>query len=47
MRVGEIAVYFQKHTNHVSIICGQNAVFLDVQTGGNYSNHFAFNVKVT
>jgi hypothetical protein len=44
MRVGEIAVYFQIHTKHVSVLCGQNANFLDVQAGGIYNDHFALKV---
>jgi hypothetical protein len=29
------------HTKHIDALCGQNVEFVDVKTGGTYSNHWA------
>ena len=36
-----IAVCSQIHTKHINTLCGQNVEFLDIITGGTYSNHRA------
>ena len=35
-----IAVWFQIHTKHINILCGQNVELLNVEPGGTYSNHW-------
>jgi hypothetical protein len=32
-------VYSENHTKHTNTLCGQNAGFWYVKTGGKYSNH--------
>jgi hypothetical protein len=34
-----VAVYCDSNVKHVNTLCGQNAEFLNVKTGGTYSNH--------
>jgi hypothetical protein len=34
-----VAVYCGNHMEHTSTLCGQNAGFWYVKTGGKYSNH--------
>jgi hypothetical protein len=36
-----IAVCSQIHTKHITTLCGHNVEFLDVKSGGTYSNHLA------
>jgi hypothetical protein len=36
-----MAVYCEDHTKHVNTLCGQNAEFFNVKSGGTCSNHFA------
>jgi hypothetical protein len=35
-----VAVYFENHTKHTNIICGQNSQFYDAKTVGTHSNHW-------
>jgi len=35
-----IAVCSQIHTKHIKSLCGQNVEFLNVKTGGKYSDHW-------
>jgi len=37
-----IAVCFEMHTKHKYSVCGQNVEFVNVKSGGTYSNHWAF-----
>jgi hypothetical protein len=47
MLFGEtFAVYFENHTEHTDTLCGQNAEFFNVETGGIYSYHFKVFVLV-
>jgi hypothetical protein len=42
MLFGEtVTVYCDNHTEHINILCGQNAEFSCVKVGGTYNNHFA------
>jgi hypothetical protein len=34
-----VAVYCENHTEHTDTVCGQDAEFWYVKTGGAYSNH--------
>jgi hypothetical protein len=36
-----IAVCSQIHTKHINTPCGQNAEFVNLKSGGTYSNHRA------
>ena len=36
-----IAVCSQIHTKHINTLCGQNVEFLNVKSGGTYSDHWA------
>jgi hypothetical protein len=36
-----VAVYCENRTEHTDTLCGQNAEFSYVKTGGKYSNHWA------
>jgi translation initiation factor IF-1 len=41
MLFGETAaVYCENHMEHTNTLCGHNAEFLCVKTGGTYSNHW-------
>jgi uncharacterized membrane protein len=35
------AVYYEKLTEHINTMCGQNTEFWYVKAGGIYSNHWA------
>jgi hypothetical protein len=37
-----IAVYSENHRKSLYTLCGQNAEFFHVKTGGTYSNHCVF-----
>ena len=37
-----IAAYSQIHTKHINTLCGQNSALFEVESGGTYSNHWAF-----
>jgi hypothetical protein len=40
MLFGEtVAVYYENNTEHIAILCGQNAEFWRVKAGGTYTNH--------
>jgi hypothetical protein len=39
--VETVAVYCENHTEHTDTLCGQNAEFWCVKTGGTYTNHKA------
>jgi hypothetical protein len=42
MLYGEIiAVCSEIHTKHINTLCGQNVEFVNVKSGGTYSNHWA------
>jgi hypothetical protein len=34
-----VAIYYENHTEHIDILCGQNAEFLHVEAGGRHGNH--------
>ena len=36
-----IAVCSEIHTKHINTLCGQNVKFVNIKTGGIYSNHWA------
>jgi hypothetical protein len=36
-----IAVCSEIHTKHINTLCGQNVEFVNVKSGGTYSNHWA------
>jgi hypothetical protein len=38
-----VPVYFENHTEHTDTLCGQNAEFCCVKTGGINSDHWALN----
>jgi len=38
-----MAVCSEIHTKHINTLCGQNVGFLDVNSGGKKSNHWALN----
>ena len=38
-----IAVCSQIHTKHINILCGQKMEFVNVKTGGTYSDHGTLN----
>jgi len=38
-----IAVCSDIHTKHINTLCVQNVGFLNVKTGGTYSNHWTVN----
>jgi hypothetical protein len=41
MLFGEtVAVYCENHKEHTDTLCGQNAKFWRVKTGGTYSDHW-------
>jgi hypothetical protein len=37
----ELAVYCENHMEHINTLCGQNAEFWYVRSGGAHSNHWA------
>jgi len=37
-----IAVCSQIHTKQMTTLCGHNVGFVDVKSGGTYSDHWAF-----
>jgi hypothetical protein len=37
----KIAVCSEIHTKHINTLCGQNVEFVNVKSGGTYSNHWA------
>jgi hypothetical protein len=39
----KISVYCESHTKHTNALCGQNAVFYFIKTGGTYKNNWALN----
>jgi hypothetical protein len=39
-----VGVYCENHTEHINTLCGKNAVFLYVQGGGTYTDHWALKV---
>ena len=39
-----IAVCSQIHTKHINTLCGQNVEFLNVKSGGTYSDHWSLKV---
>ena len=38
-----IAVCSEIHTKQINTLCGQNVEFVNVKTGGKYSDHWASN----
>jgi len=36
-----IAVCSEIHTKHINTLCGKKAEFVNVKTGGTYSDHWA------
>jgi len=36
-----IAVCSQIHTKHINTLCGQNVEFVNITSGGAYSDHWA------
>ena len=36
-----IAVCSEIHTKHINMLCGQNVGFVNVKSGGTYSDHWA------
>jgi hypothetical protein len=37
-----VAVYCENHIKHINTLCGKNAEFSSVKSGGTYSNHWSF-----
>ena len=40
-----IAVCSEIHTEHINTLCGQNVEFVNVKTGGTYSDHWALDME--